>query len=206
MSSELAVEHHRVGGGDRLDTPRTVPGGLLGADYAIENGRYRFAKVFGGLNQPGAARAAPSRASTSAPASPDYRWPRDVRPPANVHSFFENTAGKIVELTVGPNADGTGSRVVKVVPIANEAALRNRDWVEGNLKKVDAATGGRVAYVYVPNTAQPGYDYFKRCYPQTHKTPSSSTSASTAAGGCRLLHRPATPSADQLLEHATATT
>ena len=91
---------------------------------------------------------------------------QDVRPPANVH---ENTAGKIVELTVGPNADGTGSRVVKVVPIANEAALRNRDWVEGNLKKVDAATGGRVAYVYVPNTAQ-GYDYFKRYfYPQTHK-------------------------------------
>ena len=39
---------------------------------------------------------------------------------------------------------------MQVVPIANEAALRNRDWVEGNLKKVDKATGGRVAYVYVP--------------------------------------------------------
>ena len=172
MSSELAVGHHRVGGGDRLETPRTVPGGLLGADYAIENGRYRFGKVFGGLNWNPALRAPLTEPGVNVRTG-EYLIAvggQDVRPPANVYSFFENTAGKIVELTVGPNADGTGSRVVKVVPVANEAALRNRDWVEGNLKKVDAATGGRVAYVYVPNTAQPGYDYFKRYfYPQTHK-------------------------------------
>ena len=59
---------------------------------------------------------------------------------------------------------------MQVVPVANEAALRNRDWVEGNLRKVDAATGGRVAYVYVPNTAGAGHSYFKRYfYPQAHK-------------------------------------
>jgi tricorn protease len=57
-----------------------------------------------------------------------------------------------------------------VVPIASELALRNRDWVEGNLRKVDRATNGRVAYVYVPNTAEPGHAYFKRYfYPQAHK-------------------------------------
>jgi tricorn protease len=95
---------------------------------------------------------------------------QDVRPPANLYSYFENTAGKIVEITVGPNPDGSGSRTVQVVPVPSESALRNRDWVEGNLRKVDAATNGRVAYVYVPNTAQPGYDYFKRYfYPQSHK-------------------------------------
>src|SRR5205807_307677 len=54
--------------------------------------------------------------------------------------------------------------------IANEAALRNRDWVESNIRKVDAATGGKVAYVYVPDTAGQGFTYFKRYfYPQTHK-------------------------------------
>jgi tricorn protease len=172
MSSELAVGHHRVGGGDRLETARTVPGGLLGADYAVENGRYRFAKVFGGLNWNPALRAPLTEPGVNVRAG-EYLIAvggRDVRPPTNIYSFFENTAGKIVELTVGPNADGSGSRVVQVVPIESEAALRNRDWVEGNLKKVDAATGGRVAYVYVPNTAQPGYDYFKRYfYPQAHK-------------------------------------
>jgi tricorn protease len=57
-----------------------------------------------------------------------------------------------------------------VVPVANEGALRNRDWVEGNLRKVDKATGGKVAYVYVPNTAEQGHTYFKRYfYPQVHK-------------------------------------
>ena len=57
---------------------------------------------------------------------------------------------------------------MKVVPIESEAALRNRDWVEGNLRKVTEATKGRVAYVYVPNTAGLGHEYFKRYfYPQT---------------------------------------
>src|SRR5439155_1201556 len=88
----------------------------------------------------------------------------------NVYSLFENTSGKIIEITVGPNPDGAGSRTVQVVPVANEAALRNRDWVEGNLKKVQQATGGRVAYVYVPNTAGAGHEYFKRYfYPQVDK-------------------------------------
>ncbi len=56
------------------------------------------------------------------------------------------------------------------MPISNENSLRNRDWVEENIKKVDKATGGRVAYVYVPNTTKLGHTYFKRYFfPQTHK-------------------------------------
>src|SRR5665647_2394788 len=50
MCSELAVGHHRVGGGDFPGQPARVAGGLLGADYAVENGRYRFKKIYGGLN------------------------------------------------------------------------------------------------------------------------------------------------------------
>jgi tricorn protease len=172
MSSELSVGHHNNGGGDRLETARTVPGGLLGADYAIENGRYRFKKVLGGLNWNPQLRAPLTEPGVNVHAGEYLIAVRgqDVRPPANLYSFFENTAGKITEILVGPNPDGSGARTVQVVPIESEAALRNRDWVEGNLKKVDAATGGRVAYVYVPNTAGPGYTYFKRYfYPQTHK-------------------------------------
>ena len=76
----------------------------------------------------------------------------------------------LVEITVGPNPDGEGSRTIKVVPIADEGALRNRDWVEGNIRKVDAATNGRVAYVYVPNTSTLGHIYFKRYFfPQADK-------------------------------------
>ena len=89
---------------------------------------------------------------------------RDLRAPENLFSRFENTSGKIVEITVGPNADGSDARTIDVAPIANEAALRNRDWVEGNIKKVTEATDGRVAYVYVPNTANMGHTYFKRYF------------------------------------------
>jgi len=172
MSSELAVGHHRVRGGDRLDTKEPVPGGLLGADYAIENGRYRFKKVYGGLNWNPELRAPLSEPGVNARAG-DYLLAvngRDVRPPADVYSFFENTAGKIVDITIGSDPEGKGSRTVRVVPVASESALRNRDWVEGNLRKVHAATKGRVAYVYVPNTTTLGHTYFKRYFfPQADK-------------------------------------
>jgi tricorn protease len=172
MLSELSVGHSFGGGGDTLAEPKTVPGGLLGADYSVENGRYRFKKVYGGLNWNPQLRAPLTEPGVNVKAG-EYLLAvngQQLLPPANAYSLFENTSGKIVDITVGPNADGTGSRTVQVVPIATEAALRNRDWVEGNIKKVDAATGGRVAYVYVPDTSTSGYNYFRRYfYPQSHK-------------------------------------
>ncbi len=172
MCSELAVGHHRGGGGDTFLEAKTVPGGLLGADYEIANGRYRFRKVYGGLNWNPELRSPLTEPGVNVKAG-EYLIAvggRDVKPPASVYSFFENTAGKAIDITVGPNADGSGSRTVTVVPVENELALRNRDWVEGNLKKVEEATGGRVAYVYVPNTAGLGHTYFKRYFfPQSGK-------------------------------------
>jgi len=172
MFSELGVGHHRVAGGDNLYQPKNVPGGLLGADYTIENGRYRFQKVYGGLNWNPELRSPLTEPGVDVKAG-EYLLAvqgKDLRPPTDLYSLFENTAAKIIEITVGPNPDGAGARTVSVVPIANEGALRNRDWVEGNLKKVDQATGGRVAYVYVPNTSVQGHEYFKRYfYPQAYK-------------------------------------
>jgi tricorn protease len=173
MTSELKVGHHRITDpGDVPSPAHKISGGLLGADYAVENGRYRFARVYGGLNWTPDLRSPLTEPGVNVKAG-EYLLAvngRDVRPAANLYSFFENTAGKLVELTVGPNADGSSSRTVQVVPIASEGALRNRAWVEDNLRKVDKATGGRVAYVYVPNTAEPGHAYFKRYfYPQSHK-------------------------------------
>lgn len=173
MCSELAVGHHRVSNpGDVPEPPRTVPGGLLGADYAVANGRYRFAKIFGGLNWTPGLRAPLTEPGVDVRVG-DYLIAvngRDVKPPANLYEFFENTAGKFVELTVSANADGSASRTVTVVPVASEAAIRNRDWVEGNLRKVTEATQGRVAYVYVPNTAGLGHEYFKRYFfPQSDR-------------------------------------
>lgn len=172
MCSELAVGHHRVGGGDFLKNPDRVPGGLLGADYVVENGRYRFKKIYGGLNWNPELRSPLTEPGVDVRVG-DYLLAvngKELTSAMNLYRLFENTSGKIVEITVGPHPNMTGSRTFTVVPVANESALRNRDWVEGNLKKVDAATNGRVAYVYVPNTTTLGHTYFKRYfYPQVHK-------------------------------------
>ena len=173
MCSELAVGHHRItDGGDVLNTPERVGGGLLGADFIVDKNRYRIKKIYGGLNWNPNLRSPLTEPGVNTKEG-DYLLAVNginVTASDNLYRFFENTAGKIVELTIGPDADNTGSRVVKVVPVANEAALRNRDWVEGNLKKVNEATNGQVAYVYVPNTADLGHEYFKRYFfPQANK-------------------------------------
>lgn len=172
MCSELAVGHHRVGGGDLLEESKSVPGGLLGADYRIENNRYCFEKVYGGLNWTPDLKSPLTEPGNEVKAG-EYLLAvggKELTAATNLFSLFENTAGKIVEITVGPNPNMTGSRTVKVVPIENEYALRNRDWVEGNIRKVDQATNGQVAYVYVPNTTTQGHTYFKRYFfPQVEK-------------------------------------
>ncbi len=89
---------------------------------------------------------------------------RDVRAPGDVYSFFEETAGKQVVLKVGPKPDAGGSRDVTVVPVDDETPLRNYAWIEDNRRKVDELTGGRVAYVYLPDTYAGGYTNFNRYY------------------------------------------
>lgn len=172
LFSELAVGHHNVGGGDTVTNAKRVPGGLLGADYEVVDGHYRFAKVFGGLNWNPDLRAPLTEPGVDVRAG-EFLLAVDgvpLRAPEELYARFENKAGKSVELTVGPAASGQGSRQVKVVPIEDERGLRHRDWVEGNLAKVTAATGGKVAYVYVPDTADGGFEYFRRYfYPQADR-------------------------------------
>jgi len=173
MGSELSIGHHFIlDGGDHPFTVKFIGGGLLGADYEMANGRYRIKKIYGGLNWNPELRSPLTEPGVNARVG-DYVLAvngQEVTAEDDFYRFFENTGGKIVELTIGPNPEMTGSRVVKVVPVSNEFALRNRDWVEGNLQKVNEATHGKVAYVYVPNTAQEGHDYFKRYFfPQINK-------------------------------------
>ncbi len=173
MLSELSIGHSFIlDGGDFMYEPKDIKGGLLGADYTIENNRYKIKKIYGGLNWNPNLRSPLTEPGVNVNVG-EYILAvngKDVKATDELYQYFENTADKITELTVGPNPDYTNSRVVKVVPVANEYDLRNRDWVEGNLKKVTEATNGQVAYVYVPNTAELGHDYFKRYfYPQANR-------------------------------------
>ncbi len=165
MLGELTVGHLFVRGG-AMPEVKKVPVGLLGADYKIENGRYRFATVYSGENWNPGLQAPLTQPGVNVKAG-EYLLAvngRDVRPPDNVYSFFQATAGKQVTIRVGADASGANPREVTVVPIADEAALRNRDWIEANRRKVDQLSGGRLAYVYLPNTAGAGYTNFNRYY------------------------------------------
>ncbi|MDY3551185.1 PDZ domain-containing protein [Gemmata sp. JC717] len=173
LLSELAVGHSYITSyGERPFERKTVPGGLLGADYEIAEGRYKFKKIYGGLNWSAAMRS-PLTAPGVNVKEGEFLLAvngKELKAPTEIYSLFENTAGKLTELTVGPNADGTKSRTVTVEPIANDYNLRNMDWVEGNLKKVEQATGGRVGYVHVRDTAAGGMADFKRYFfPQVDK-------------------------------------
>ncbi len=165
MLGNITIGHMFVGGGD-VPEPKRVKTGLLGADYSIENGRYRFTHVYDGENWNPKLRAPLTQPGVNVHAG-DYLLAvngRDVRPPADVFSFFEETAGKQVVLKVGAKPDGSGAREATVVPVDDESALRNYAWIEGNRRKVDELTGGRVAYVYLPDTYAGGFTNFNRYY------------------------------------------
>jgi len=162
---ELTVGHLFVRGGDGPEMKR-IPVGLLGADYKLENGRYRFSRIYDGENWNPQLHAPLTQPGVNV-AEGEYLLGvngREVRAAENVYSFFEETAGKSTLLRVGPNADGSGSREVSVVPVESEAGLRNLAWIEGNRRKVDELSKGRLAYIYLPDTASGGYTYFNRYF------------------------------------------
>lgn len=165
MLGEITVGHLTVGGGDAPETS-TVPGGLLGADYETANGRYRFARVYNGESWNPDLRAPLTQPGVNVKAG-EYLLAvngRQLKATDNVHAFLEATAGKAVRIEVGPNADGKGSRTVTVVPVEDEYGLRNLAWIEGNRRKVDEMSGGRLAYVYLPDTGEDGYQSFNRYF------------------------------------------
>jgi len=165
MIGELVVGHAYVGGGDYPDL-ESVPGGLLGADYEIQNGRYRIKKIYSGLNWNPDLRAPLTEPGVNVQEG-DYILKvngRELKAPTNIYSLFEKTVDKQAVLTVNSKPEEKGAREATVVPIQNETGLRNRTWVEGNLKQVDELSDGRVGYVYLPNTAEAGYTYFNRYF------------------------------------------
>jgi tricorn protease len=162
---EMTVGHMFVGGGE-TPQPKKVKGGLLGADYSLENNRYRVAKVYNGENWNPGNEAPLTQPGVNVKAG-DYILAvngRELHASDNIYSFFEETAGKQVLLKVGANPDGKDSREVTVVPVESEENLRHLEWIERNRRRVDEATGGKIAYVHVPNTAGGGYTSFNRYF------------------------------------------
>jgi tricorn protease len=165
MLGNLNVGHMFVDGGTQPEVP-VVKCGLLGADYKIENGRYRFTQVYNGENWNPQLQAPLTQPGVNVVAG-EYLLAvlgHELRASDNIFSFFQETAGKQTTLRVGPNPDGSGSREVTVVPVDNEASLRHLAWIESNRRKVDQLSGGTLAYVHLPDTANGGFTSFNRYY------------------------------------------
>lgn len=165
LGGEVSIGHSYTSGGDYPEVP-FIPVGLLGADYVADKGFYKITRIYTGENW-----------------NPDLRSPlsgpgvnikegeylievdgRAITAGINLYSLFEGTANRQIKIRVNSRPSAEGSRVLTVVPVVSEAGLRSRAWVENNRRKVDKLSGGKLAYVYVPNTGNPGYTYFNRYY------------------------------------------
>jgi tricorn protease len=165
MGAEIAIGHSYVRGGDMPDVPQ-VQGGLLGADFAIENGRYKVTRIYDNeswnpdLRSPLAVPGANVNVGDYILAINGV----ELKAPDNIYRLLDGTANRQTSLTVNDKPTMDGARHVVVVPIANEQGLRTRAWVESNRRLVEKLSDGQLAYVYLPNTGQPGYSSFNRYY------------------------------------------
>ncbi len=165
MGAEISIGHSYVRGGEMPEVPASS-GGLLGADFTIESGRYKIARIYDNESW-----------------NPELRAPLDepgvdvsvgdfivaingveLKTPDNIYRLLDGTSNRQTVLMVNKTPTMEGARKVVVIPTNNEQGLRTRAWVEANRRLVDKLSDGQIAYVYLPNTGQPGYQSFNRYY------------------------------------------
>jgi tricorn protease len=173
MLGELSNSHTYVGGGDEPPDTKRVGTAFLGADLALDaaSGRYRIVTVYPGDNT-----------------RKDYRSPLtapgvDVKPgqyllaidgkelkaPTNPFSLLVGKQDETVRLAVADGPEGKRRDVV-VEPVRTELSLREQAWIDHNRQLVDAASGGKVGYIYLSDMSALGMEQFiRQFYPQLDK-------------------------------------
>ena len=166
VGGELTVGHSYIEApGDIPDTAYTSVG-LLGADLSVDKGHYRIARIYtAGSWNPNL--HAPLSEPGLKVAEGNYILEvngRPLSPPANPYKLFEGTAGKLTSIRVNTTPSLEGSWIVAVTPVPDDEALRTQTWIDDNRHLVDKLSGGRLAYVWLPNTAGNGYTAFNRYF------------------------------------------
>jgi tricorn protease len=155
MLGSVSVSHLGVGGGDAPPLPGNGNRiGLLGVDYEIVNGKYRFKKIYHSTpySSPAGSFAAPLDQPGVAVKEGDYLLEvngQAVDAEKNVLSYFENTVGRPTKITVAATPDGANARTYTVVPGLGENRLRRANWAEENRKLVEKLSGGRLGYIFI---------------------------------------------------------
>lgn len=158
LIGELNVGHAYYSGGDTGSQP-SVSVGMLGADFEIKDGAYRFSRIY---------RGAPWDADARGPLGEpglkigegDYLLAVNGIPidtTMDPWAAFIGLADKTVSLTVSskPIRDAS-ARDVPVRLTSSDRDVRYRAWIERNRAYVEKKTGGRVGYIYVPNMGVAG--------------------------------------------------
>ncbi|HOX27037.1 MAG TPA: PDZ domain-containing protein [Candidatus Krumholzibacteria bacterium] len=173
MIGELNIGHTYIFGGDYQGGPGRIGTGLLGCDLELDAkaGRYRIARILPGWGW-SESLVSPLTAPGVGVREGEYLLAVDgvdLAAGVNPYSALVDKAGNVVELAIGP-ADGKGARTVKVETLRSESGLRYRAWVEGNRRKVEEMSGGKLGYLHLPDMSEPGLSEFAwYWYPQTEK-------------------------------------
>ncbi|MDT8341169.1 MAG: PDZ domain-containing protein [Longimicrobiales bacterium] len=165
MIAEVNSSHTYRGGGDTEAGPsRRV--GLLGVDWELRDGAWRIRRIVRGAPWDNEVRSPLDRPGVDV-AEGDFVLAVNGRPVTGDRdpwAAFDGLAGETVTLTVASDARGSDPREVLVETLADETRLRNLEWIERNRQRVDALSGGRVGYVYVPSTGIDGQTELLRMY------------------------------------------
>lgn len=166
MGGELTVGHSYLTGAGDIPGEDPVQVGMLGADIAVENGKYKIKRIYNGENYNPELRSPLSSPGIDVKEG-DFILEVNGKPldsTTNFYNPFENTANRQTILRINNKPVREGSRLVTVIPVASDTGLRTRAWVEDNRRLVDKLSGGRLAYVWLPNTGMPGYTSFVRYF------------------------------------------
>jgi len=164
MIAELNVGHAYYGGGD-TEGSATLSVGLLGADYALENGSWRIKRILQGGPWDLDSRGPLSQSGVDIKAG-DYVLAvngKTIPTDRDIWAAFQGLAGRTITLTVSdkPTKDSSARDIV-IRPIPTEGDLRYRAWVEQNRAYVEKVTNGQVGYIHVPDTGTDGQNELYR--------------------------------------------
>jgi tricorn protease len=173
MTAETSTGHSYVSWGD-FERVKRVDNGLLGAQLStdIAAGRYRISKIFAGQNWNPELRSPLTEQGVDVKEG-DYLISidgKEITSADNPYFFLENKAGKSVEIKVSSKPTAADARTSLIKPISSELGLMAFNWVNERRAMVDKLSGGKIGYIYVPNTSVEGnrelfhgmYDYWDK--------------------------------------------
>jgi tricorn protease len=148
--------------------------GELGADLVWDSsgGAYKIAHVLKGDSWDPSVRSPLADPGVNVKQG-DYLLKIDGRPlrkDEDPESLLLGTAGHTIAVTTNSTPSLVGSKTTMIVPIANDLGLRHLDWVKSRRAYVTKASGGQIAYVYLPDMEEAGANEFaKNYYPNVNK-------------------------------------